>query len=158
MQSDNLLSLKDDMVAFISGHGLLRMHGHANETVPSILFEEDHSDSWKEFVELAKAANAAFVTMSEVALEKADLELLIEELREQQFPHQDMDSPTIDDAQSMVQHVGQIGFIQLGFIHQGIVIIYEASTEWYDRYQMLVESLGALDGILMDDSDDDDNA
>jgi hypothetical protein len=144
------------MVAFIAGHGLRRMHGHATEAVPSILFEEDHADSWKDFVELAKAAGAVFITMSEVVLEKPDLELLIEELHEQQFP--EPDSPSLDDAQRLVQHVGQIGFIQLGFVHQGIVFLYEASTEWYDSYQLLVESLGALDGILMDDGDDDDPA
>jgi hypothetical protein len=156
MQPDNLLSLKDDMVAFIAGHGLRRMHGHATESVPSILFEEDHADSWKDFVELAKAAGAIFITMSEVVLEKPDLELLIEELHEQQFP--EPDSMSLDDAQHLVQHVGQIGFIQLGFVYQGIVFLYEASTEWYDRYQLLVESLGTLDGILMDDGDDDDPA
>jgi len=154
MQTENLLTLKDDMVAFIAGHGLRRMHGHATESVPSILFEEDHADSWKDFVELAKAAGAIFITMSEVVLEKPDLELLIEELQEQQFP--EPDSPSLDDAQRLVQHVGQIGFIQLGFVHHGIFFLYEASTEWYDRYQLLVESLGVLDGILMDDSDDDD--
>jgi hypothetical protein len=156
MNPDNLITLKDDMVAFIAGHGLRRMHGHATDTVPSILFEEDHADSWKDFVELAKAAGAIFLTMSEVVLEKADLELLIEELHEQQFP--DTDSPVIEDAQLLAQHVGQIGFIQLGFAYQGIVFLYEASTQWYDRYQMLMESIGALDGILMDDSDDDDPA
>jgi hypothetical protein len=158
MQTDNLHSLKDDMVAFIAGHGLRRMHGHATESVPSILFEEDHADSWKDFVELAKASGAQFITMSEVELEKADLELLIEELQEQHFPHPADESPSFEDAQSLVQHVGQIGFIQLGFIYQGIVILYEASTEWYDHYQMLVESLGSLDGILMDDGDDDETA
>ena len=35
MQPDNLLSLKDDMVAFIAGHGLRRMPAYVTEEVPN---------------------------------------------------------------------------------------------------------------------------
>jgi hypothetical protein len=34
MSSDNLLSLKDDMVAFIEGHGLHRLPGYVTEDIP----------------------------------------------------------------------------------------------------------------------------
>ena len=39
MSTDNLLSLKDDMVAFIEGHGLRRLPGYVTEDIPSILWE-----------------------------------------------------------------------------------------------------------------------
>jgi hypothetical protein len=39
MSTDNLLSLKDDMVAFIEGHGLHRLPGYVTEDIPSILWE-----------------------------------------------------------------------------------------------------------------------
>ena len=29
--------------------------------------------------------------------------------------------------------------MQLGFAHQGIMMVYEASTDWYDHYQRLLE-------------------
>ena len=32
--TDNLISLKDDMVAFIAGHGMRRVHVYVTEEVP----------------------------------------------------------------------------------------------------------------------------
>ncbi len=108
MLQDSLLSLKDDMVAFIAGHGMRRVPVYVGEEVPTVVWEDDSNpDSWKDFVETAKAAGAAFLTMSEVVLEKEDLELLLEELQETNFP--DEESPLIDEAQSLATHVGRVG-------------------------------------------------
>ena len=73
------------MVAFIAGHGLRRMPAYVTEEVPTVLFEEDNPDGWKDFVEHAKAAGAAFITMSEVILEKSDVAILLEQLRDHTF-------------------------------------------------------------------------
>ena len=59
MQPDNLISLKDDMVAFIAGHGMRRFNGYVTEEVPTVIFEDEDPDAWKDFVEHAKAAGAA---------------------------------------------------------------------------------------------------
>src|SRR6185312_7857473 len=101
MIQTSLLSLKDDMVAFIEGHGLRRVPAYVgSEDVPSVLWDdEENVDSWKDFVETAKAAGAPFLTMSEVLLERADLELLIEELQEAGFP--DSETPEVEEAQSL---------------------------------------------------------
>src|ERR1035437_7082355 len=101
MQPDNLLSLKDDMVAFIAGHGLRRFNAYVTDEVPTVIFEDEDPDSWKDFVEHAKAAGVSFVTMSEVALEKADVAILLEQLRDQTYP--DADSIEIDDAETLVK-------------------------------------------------------
>ena len=77
MQPDNLISLKDDMVAFIAGHGMRRFNGYVTEEVPTVIFEDEDPDAWKDFVEHAKAAGASFVTMSEVVLEKSDIAILL---------------------------------------------------------------------------------
>ena len=95
MQPDNLISLKDDMVAFIAGHGMRRLPAFIGEEVPTVIFEEDNADGWKDFVEHAKAAGAPFVTMSEVVLEKADVALLLDQLRDETFP--DENSEEIDE-------------------------------------------------------------
>src|SRR6185437_3575743 len=89
MQPDNLISLKDDMVAFIAGHGLRRFSGYVAEEVPTVVFEDTDPDAWKDFVEHAKAAGASFITMSEVVLEKSDVAVLMEQLREQEFDESD---------------------------------------------------------------------
>jgi hypothetical protein len=151
MQPDNLLSLKDDMIAFIAGHGLRRMNGYVSEEIPSVLFEEENPDGWKDFVEHAKAAGAPFVTMSEVVLEKDDIATLIDRIRDQVYP--DDDSAEIDDAERLVRHVGKIGYLQLGFASQGVMFIFEIATDWYDTFQDLIETVAELGGIVVDDRD-----
>lgn len=154
MSPDNLISLKDDMVAFIAGHGMLRMNGYVPEDIPTVLFEEENPDGWKDFVELAKASGAPFVTMSEAVLEKADIALLIEQIRDQVYP--DDESPEVDDAERLVRHVGKIGYLQLGFAYQGIMFLFEVATDWYDSYQSLMETVTELGSIVVDDRENED--
>jgi hypothetical protein len=153
MQPDNLISLKDDMVAFISGHGMRRLNGYVTEEVPTVLFEEEDADGWKDFVEHAKAAGAPFVTMSEVILEREDITLLLDQVREQSFP--DSDAIEIEEAEQLMKHVGKVGYLQLGFAHQGVMFIFETATEWYDTFQDLMETIGDLGGIVVEDRDED---
>ena len=153
MAFDDLTAVKDDMVAFIAGHGMRRMNSFVPEDVPTVLFEEDDVDGWKDFVEHAKAANAPFITMSEVILEKADIALLLEQLREQNFP--DEDAPDLDDAEYLINHVGKTGYLQLGFANQGVMFLFEVSTEWYERFQQLMEAVTDLSSVIVDDSDSD---
>jgi hypothetical protein len=153
MQLDNLISLKDDMVAFIAGHGMRRLNGYVTEEVPTVLFEEENPDGWKDFVEHAKAAGAPFITMSEVVLEKSDIAILLEQLRDQSFP--DEDAQDLDEAEYLVNHVGKIGYLQLGFAHQGVMFIFEVATDWYDSFQNLMETVSDLGGIVVDDRDRD---
>ena len=152
MSSDNLLSLKDDMVAFIAGHGLRRMPAYVTEEVPTVLFEDDDADAWKDFVEHAKAAGTPFVTMSEVILEKTDVTILLEQLRDHTFS--DEEEIDMDDAEALLKHVGKAGYLQLGFAHQGVMFLFETSTEWYDRFQDLMEAAGDIGGLVVDDRDE----
>ena len=149
MHPDNLISLKDDMVAFIAGHGMRRMNGYVSDDVPTVLFQEENPDGWKDFVELAKASGAPFLTMSEGVLEKSDIALLIEQIRDQMYP--DDESPEVEDAERLVRHVGKIGYLQLGFAHQGVMFLFETTTDWYDSFQDLMETVTDLGGIVVDD-------
>jgi len=153
MQPDNLISLKDDMVAFIAGHGMRRLSAFISEDVPTVIFEEENADGWKDFVEHAKAAGAPFVTMSEVVLEKADVAILLDQLRDESFP--DDNSEEIDDAEYLVNHVGKIGYLQLGFAYQGVMFIFEVATDWYDSFQNLMETVTDLGGIVVDNRESD---
>ena len=153
MSPDNLISLKDDMVAFIEGHGMRRLPGYVTEDLPTVLWEDDiNPDSWKDFVEMAKFAGAPFVTMSQVILEKDDLQLLLEQIRDEHYPGDD--GAELDEAQYLVNFVGKVGYIQLGFAHQGVIFVHENATQWYERYQQLVESVEDLSDIVFEDDGD----
>ena len=151
MGFDDLTAVKDDMVAFIAGHGLRRMKAFVPEDVPTVLFEEDDVDGWKDFVEHAKAAEAPFITMSDVILEPEDVSTLIAQLRDDQFAPAD---GMAEEAQDLMQHVGKVGYLQLGFAQGGVVFLYETATEWYDQFQDLMDSVSELGHIIVDDRDD----
>jgi len=149
MAPDDLSTLKDDMVAFIEGHGMRRFPGYVAEDVASVLWEdESNPESWKDFVELAKTASAPFLTMSEISLDKEDLEILIEQMNEQNFP--DEEAAEMDEAQYLVNFVGKVGYLQLGFAHQGVIFLHESSTQWYERYQHLLEAIEEFGDIVFE--------
>jgi hypothetical protein len=89
--------------------------------------------------------------MSEVLLEPEDVSTLIKQVREQSFP--DADSSEMEAAQELMQHVGKVGYLQLGFAQGGVIFLYETATEWYDLFQELMDQISEL-GILMDDHED----
>lgn len=153
MHPDNLISLKDDMVAFIAGHGMRRLPAYIGDEVPTVVFEDDSPDAWKDFVEHAKAAGAPFVTMSEVVLKKADLALVMEQLQGEDLPPELSDE--LEDAQYLVNHVGKIGYLQLGFAHQGVMFMFETATDWYDNFQSLLDTVTDLGTVMLDEYDED---
>ena len=150
MSKDNLLTLKDDMVAFIEGHGLRRLPGFVTEEVPTVLWDgKDNPDSWKDFVEMAKHVGAPFVTFSEVTLEREELDALVEEAGEMNYP--DEEASELVEAELLRKYTGMLGYIQLGFVYQGLVLLHETTTEWYERYQSLLEDIESFHDIVIDD-------
>jgi hypothetical protein len=154
LMSDDLGSLKDDMVAFIEGHGLLRFPGFVDyEEVQTVMWKSgDNPDAWKDFVELAKAASAPFVVMDSWRLESAELDAMIERLRDAKFASDE----DVEEARWLRAYAGKTGFVQLGFAHQGVMMVYEASTSWYDRYQNILEMADDFAGFPLDESGLDD--
>jgi len=150
---DDLTTLKDDMTAFIEGHGMLRFHAYVGEEVASVMWDSsENPESWKDFVELAKHAGATFLTMSDVVLEKEDLDFLVDRLKNAAYP----DEEDIEEARWLRTYIGKTGFVQLGWPHQGTVFLFEVSTEWYDRYQRLVDMAEEYGGIVFDEPEQDD--
>jgi len=150
MATDDLHNLKDDMTAFIEGHGIRRFPGYIGDELPTVVWrQDDNPDAWKDFVELAKASGAPFLTMEDEVLAKDELDFLIDRLKDGTY------SDDLDDARWLRSYIGKTGFLQLGFAHQGTLFIYEVSTEWYERYQQVLETAEALGGLLIEDDDDD---
>src|SRR5690349_12430653 len=134
---DNLSGLNDDMVAFIEGHGMRRFHAFVDyEEIPSVMWKnEENPESWKDFVELAKAAGAPFLTMDSWVLKREELDAMIERIASAEYTNDE----DLEEARWLRTYIGKTGFVQLGFGHQGVMMIYEASTEWYEHYQHLME-------------------
>jgi sugar/nucleoside kinase (ribokinase family) len=150
---DDLTGMKDDMTAFIEGQGMRRFFGYVeSEEIPSILWESGpNPDGWKDFVELAKAAGAPFLTMHSWALDREELERLMQRLNEGDYTSEE----DLEDARWLKTYVGKTGFVQLGWAYQGCVFVYEASADWYDHYQRLRELADDVGGFVIDEPDQD---
>src|SRR5437899_11624661 len=83
--ADDLHVLKDDMNAFILGHGMQQFRAYVTEDMQSVMWDSgDNIDAWKDFVELAKASGVSFLTVSDDTLDKDDLEFLLDRLQNSQ--------------------------------------------------------------------------
>jgi len=151
---DDLAALKDDMIAFIEGHGMRRFPGFVDfEVVQSIVWKSPGDpDGWKDFVELAKAAGAPFLTMDSWRLDRDELDEMIQRLSDAEFTSDE----DLEEARWLRTYVGKTGFVQLGFANQGVMMVYEASTPWYERYQNILETAEDFAGLSMDEPDQDD--
>jgi len=153
MQPDDLTSLKEDMIAFIEGHGMKRYRGYVNDDVASVAWDpDDNPDSWKDFVEVAKASGAPFLTMNDVVLQREDLEYLLDRLRSGRYTT----AEDLEEARWLRAYVGRTGFVQLGWPYQGVLFLHETANEWYERYQRLLDLAEECGGIPIDEPDQDD--
>ncbi len=152
---DDLTNLKDDMTAFIEGHGMKRFPGYVDsDQVQVVMWKiaDGYADGWKDFVELAKATGASFLTMDAWTLQREELDDLVERLRNAHYTNDD----DIEESRWLRAYLSRTGFIQLGWAYQGSVFVYEVSTDWYDRYQRLLELAEDFGSIAIDESDQDD--
>ncbi len=152
MNPDDLSSLRDDMIAFIEGHGMRRFHCYVSEEMNSVMWDPgENPDSWKDFVEIAKGSGASFLTMNEVVIDSEDLDFMLERLRYSAY----LNPEDLDEARLLRSWIGKLGFVQLGYAYQGVMFLFEVSTPWYERYQRLLD-LADESGIMIDEHDQDD--
>jgi hypothetical protein len=148
---EDLSGIHDDVQAFSQGLGLRRFHGYIPDEMSSVLWDaDDVFESWKDFLELARASSAPFITMNTMQLESDDVDLLLSELRHSSLSRED----DLETARQLRGQVGRTGFIQLGFPYQGVMFLCELSTEWYENYRALQEMADDLGGIMIDGSAD----
>lgn len=153
VDTNDLSQLKDDMTAFIEGHGMRRFQGYVSDDVQSVLWDGgENPDGWKDFVELAKAAEAPFLTMNDMLLERSDVDYLVTRLQRANYTNDE----DVEEARWLKTYVGKTGFIQLGFPYQGMMFLYEASSDWYERYQRLLDLADEFGSIMIDEQDQDD--
>src|SRR5258708_38313715 len=150
MNDSALIYLSDLMYALSEGHGMRRFSAYVGEEVASVVSAptEDHPDAWKGFVELAKASNVNFVTMNFMELDKEDADLLLNRLQEIDY----MNEEDLEEARWLRNFVGKTGYIQIGFPYQGVMFLYEVSTDWYENFQRLGTAADDYHGILIVDS------
>ena len=158
MNSDNLHALKDDMIAFVEGHGMRHFPALIPEDTPRVWWHdagpiesrgdmhETSKEGWKDFVEMAKAVGASMVLIGEDSVDKATLDLLATELEEVSSPN--AFGPEMEKLDALFRQVGKIGHLELAFAHQGILFVHESVTQWYRSYREMVDTIEDLQDLL----------
>jgi hypothetical protein len=90
--------------------------------------------------------------MNDVALDREDVDFLVERLRNSNYTNDE----DVEEARWLRNYIGKTGFVQLGWPYQGAMFLCEISTEWYDRYQRLLDMAEEYGGITIDEPDDPD--
>lgn len=157
MNSDNLNALKDDMVAFVEGHGMRHFPALIPHDTPRVWWHnagpigalsyihESSKEDWKDFVEMAKSVGAAMVLIGEDSVDKTTLDLLASELED--FSDAETFAREMERLDSLLRQVGKLGHIELAFAHQGILFVHESSTEWYRQYREIVDTIEDLQDL-----------
>ena len=163
MDSNNLTSLKDDMIAFIEGHGMRHFPALIPEDTPRVWWNDQEAagtapespkESWKDFVEMAKTAGAPLVCIGEDSVDRTTLELLASEL--QDLSSTDAPGPETDKLNRLFLEIGKVGHIELAFAHQGILFVHETQTEWYREYRAMVNTVDSLQDLIENALDEED--
>ena len=157
MNPDDLTPLKDDMIAFIEGHGMRHFPALIPEETPRVWWDDPETEiagtpqgkeSWKDFVEMAKAAGSPMVCVGEDILDKPTLDLLATEFQE--LAGTESFSPETEKLDRLFLQVGKLGHIELAFAHQGILFVHESATEWYRQYRQMVDMVDNLQDLIGD--------
>jgi hypothetical protein len=53
------------------------------------------------------------------------------------------------EAEWLRKYAGKLGYIQLGFVYQGLVFLHETTTEWYERFQALLEDVETFQDLVI---------
>jgi hypothetical protein len=84
-------------------------------------------------------------------LNREELDEMVQRLTNSEFT----DGDDVEDARWLRANVGKVGYLQLGWAYQGSMFLCEVSTEWYERYQHLLEVSDEFGGLTMDEPDQD---
>ena len=162
MKTDDLTTLKDDMIAFIEGHGMRHFPALIPEDTPRVWWSDpehaadgDIPESWKDFVEMAKSVAAPMVLIGEDSLDSETLALLATELEE--VSSAEMFSAQMEKLDRVSRQSGKLGHIELGFAHQGILFVHESATSWYREYREMVDMIDDLQDLIGSRLDDDED-
>ena len=162
MDSNNLTSLKDDMIAFIEGHGMRHFPALIPEDMPRVWWNDPDladtradsvKESWKDFVEMAKTAGAPLVCIGEDSVDRTTLELLAGELKD--LSGLKASDPENEKINRLFLEIGKVGHIELAFAHQGILFVHETQTEWYREYRAMVNTVDSLQDLIESRLDED---
>jgi hypothetical protein len=124
------------------GGGTRIFYGHLAEdsNVPTVHWNQENGGDWKKFLVCAKALSPKILYVSWAQFEQSQIDDAISKLESKITEDVEEDKETnklLSQVRSFQSKVGLTYFIELVFIADAVVHIYEESTDWFDEFANL---------------------
>jgi len=148
--ADKLLEIVEAIVGWAKGQGLVVFYGWAHgDNQKTVYWNEDRGGDWQKFLECAKAVEAKVVYLNWAAFEEFQVDEAVAHLGEIAAAEggagieQQSSLPSSQELEAYREKVGATAVIDLAFIHQDVVHIYECSADWFRSFEGLTDGLEA---------------
>jgi len=150
----NLTPLKREILEYLDTSGLAVFYGSPGglEGLPMILWDVDRQPDFRVFLEVARATGTKLVIFAAREFEPADLDNLLEQLRELELTRderRDLETRLRD----LRGYEGATCSLELAFDYNSRLYVYEVQPDWYEDFLTLEDEImsRAADADEMDD-------
>lgn len=111
---------------------------------PTIHWNEDHGGDWKSFLECAKSLNAKIVYLNWAPFEQFQVDEAVSEMESELAENEGLDDETktirkrLNELGEFKAKVGLTCVIDLAFVADGAVHIYQKTADWFDEFEDLL--------------------
>jgi len=138
----NLDSLKQEILDQLSAEefSVFRAEAGWPSDLPSVYWDMRNFPEYQGFLNAAKAAGARMLIMAHRELATSDLETALEELDGCDFSREERREIEVG-LKDLKVFAGLTGSLELSFVHNGFLFVYEAVTDWYQNYLNYSDSI-----------------
>jgi hypothetical protein len=146
--TDVLLEKVEAIVNAAKGHAIVVFFGWAHGTdQKTVNWNQEHGGDWEKFLECAKAAGARMLYINWAPFEEFQVDEALEHLEKTIAARSKLGTDQSDSVPSRRQieayrdRVGVTAVIDLAFVHEDIIHIYQCFADWFEAFEELTEEL-----------------
>jgi hypothetical protein len=138
----NLDSLKQEILDQLSSEDFSVFRAEAGwpTDLPAVYWDMKNFPEYQGFLNSAKAAGAKMLIMAHRELATSELENALEDLDGCDFSREERREIEVGLKECRV-FAGLTGSLELSFVHNGFLFVYEAVTDWYQNFLNLTDSI-----------------
>ncbi len=146
--ADELLEKVEVIVNAAKGQGLVVFYGWAHGTTQKTVdWNEEHGGNWEKFLECAKAVGAKMLYLNWAPFEDLQVDEAVQHLEKTLAAgsgtgiEQSDSLPSRTEIEAYRDKVGVTAVIDVAFLHEDVVHIYQCFADWFQAFEELTEEL-----------------
>ncbi|MHB8542006.1 MAG: hypothetical protein ACYDCD_13865 [Candidatus Acidiferrales bacterium] len=115
-----------------------------NNNIPEVHWDKDNGGDWKNFLGCARAMNANVLYLTSAPFERSQIDEAIANLESELSEHEGKKNDTSETKELLSQvrafepKVGLTCTIELAFVANGVIHIYQEAPDWFDEFEGLL--------------------